>query len=38
MHHDNNANGGNDDKLQTALILGVELKNGHRIHIVAILY
>jgi len=39
VYHDNNDNGDND-KLQTALVLGVELKNGpeHRIHIVTLLY
>jgi hypothetical protein len=39
MHRGNSDNGDNDNKLQTALILGVESKNGpeHRIHIVALL-
>ena len=39
MHHDNNGEGDNDNKFQTARIFCVELKNGpeHRIHIVALL-
>ena len=39
MYHDNNDNGDNDNKIQTALILGVEPTNGpeHRIHAVAML-
>jgi len=39
MHHDNNDNGDNDNKLQSACILCVQLKNGskHRIHTVSLL-
>lgn len=39
MRHDNNGNGDNGNKFQTARIFCVELKNGpeHGIHIVALL-
>jgi hypothetical protein len=39
MYHNNYDNGENDNKLQTALMLVVALKNGpeHGIHIVALL-